>query len=215
MIPTWRKLPFWKHKYPGVKQKLQERLDQGATIFPTPRNLFAALRSTRFEDVKVVILGQDPYHTKELAHGYAFSVLPHIKKLPPSLRNILQEYQTDLGYPAPKTGDLRPWAQRGVLLLNTCLTVEEGKANSHVGLGWEMLTFDILRALDARRGCVFNLWGRQAQSYIGCIEHSPIIHAVHPSGLSAHRGWFGSKVFSKTNEKLTEIGVPAIDWRLV
>lgn len=214
MIRTYRHLPFWKHKYPKVQEKLKERLDQGASVLPSPRNLFAALRHTKFNDVKVVILGQDPYHTKGLAHGYAFSVLPHIKKLPPSLLNIFKEYETDLGYKRPKTGDLRPWADRGVLLLNTCLTVEEGKANSHVGIGWEMLTFDILRSLDARGGCVFNLWGRQAQSYIGCIEHSPTVLATHPSGLSAHRGWFGSKVFSKTNDELSKIGVSAVDWRL-
>lgn len=215
MIPTYRGLPFWKHRYPKVKEKLKERLDQGASVYPSPRNLFAALRATRFDDVKVVILGQNPYHTKGLAHGYAFSVLPHIKKLPPSLRNILKEYETDLGYPAPKTGDLRLWAERGVLLLNTCLTVEEGKTNSHEDFGWDMLTFDILRGLDARGGCVFNLWGRQAQSFIGCIEHSPIVSAPHPSGLSAHRGWFGSRVFSKTNKELSKIGVSTIDWRLV
>ena len=215
MIPTYRHLPFWKHRYPKVKEKLQERLDQGTTIFPSPRNLFAALRATRMEKVKVVILGQDPYHTKGLAHGYAFSVLPHIKKLPPSLRNILKEYETDLGYPAPKTGDLRLWAERGVLLLNTCLTVEEGKANSHVDFGWDMLTFDILRALDSRGGVVFNLWGRRAQFFSGCISSSPTICVPHPSGLSGYTGWFGSKVFSRSNQELTKLGVREIDWRLV
>lgn len=211
MIPTWRKLPFWKHRYPKVKEKLQERLDQGATIYPRPRDLFAALRATKFQEVKVVILGQNPYDTKGLAHGYAFSVLPHIKKLPPSLRNILKEYETDLGYPMPKTGDLRPWAERGVLLLNTCLTVEDGRPNSHEDFGWDMLTFDILRALDQKGDCVFNLWGQSAKHFSGCIQDSPIVEAVHPSSLSAHRGWFGSRVFSRTNALLKE----PIDWRLI
>lgn len=215
MIPTYRGLPFWKHRYPQVRQKLKERYDQGAIIYPHPRDLFAALRSTKFQDVKVVILGQNPYDTKGLAHGYAFSVLPHIKKLPQSLRNILKEYETDLGYPMPKTGDLRPWAEHGVLLLNTCLTTEEGEANSHEDFGWDMLTFDILRALDSRGGVVFNLWGRQAQHFKGCIERCPTICVPHPSGLSGYTGWFGSKVFSQSNQELAKLEVSPIEWRLI
>jgi uracil-DNA glycosylase len=215
LIPTYRHLPFWKHRYPKVKARLQERIDQGAIIYPRPKQLFAALRTTKFQDVKVVILAQDPYHTKGLAHGYAFSVLPHIKKLPASLRNIQTEYCSDLGYPKPKTGDLRPWAERGVLLLNTCLTVEEGRPNSHEDFGWDMLTFDILRALDSRGGVVFNLWGRQAQHFKGCISASPTICVPHPSGLSSYTGWFGSKVFSRSNQELAKCGVSPIDWRLI
>ena len=212
---TWKKLPFWKHRYPAVLEKLRERIEQGAVIFPRPQNVFKALQLTEFEKVKVVILGQDPYHLKGYAHGLSFSTLPHVRPLPSSLRNIFKEYSSDLGYPAPKTGDLRLWAERGVLLLNTCLTVEEGKANSHVDFGWDMLTFDILRALDQNDGVVFNLWGRQARSFKGCIERSPVVEAVHPSGLSAHNGWFGSRVFSRTNRYLLEQGREPIDWRLI
>lgn len=186
---------------------------------PHPSLRFKALELTPFNKVKCVILGQDPYHTKGIAHGLAFSVQPHIKSLPPSLRNIFVEYELDLGYPKPRSGDLSLWAREGCLLLNTILTVEEGKPLSHKGLGWEKLTYEILRSLNDKRGTtdddsiVFMLWGKAAQEYRALIDNPRhlVLCAAHPSPLNAKGGFFGCKHFSKTNEFLKD---RKIDWRL-
>ena len=175
---------------------------------------YQALQSTPFDSVKCVILGQDPYHTKGMAHGLAFSVLPHWTRLPPTLQNIHKEYVSDLGYESPRSGCLRNWAERGVLLLNTSLTVEQGKADSHAKAGWSLLCYETLRSLHERGGVVFNLWGSRAQEYEAAVRGSRLVSTVHPSPLSAHRGWYGSKPFSKTNTHLKELNIEPIDWKL-
>ena len=210
-LASWNFLKFWDF----YNEKLAKDLDSNShrpPILPPKADWFKALELTPFEKVKVVLLGQDPYHTKGMAHGLAFSVLPHVKKIPPSLQNIFREYQTDLGFCAPRNGDLRLWAERGVLLLNTILTVEEGKANSHKGLGWERLTYEICKALSKRGGVVFLFMGKQAAEYRGAVEDAPCIITPHPSPLA--KGFSGSKPFSKVNEELKKLGVEEIDWRL-
>ena len=206
MIKGWKFLKFWKHGYPEVERYLS-KCDSYL-----PYDCYAALRLTPFDKVKCVILGQDPYHTKGMAHGLAFSVLPHVKTLPPSLRNIFKEYQSDLDYPPPRNGDLRLWAERGVLLLNTILTVEEGKPLSHKNIGWEQLTYEIVRALGERGGTVFLLMGKVAQEYQGACGSCPVVSTAHPSPLS--KGFAGSKPFSRVNEELSKLGIEPIDWRL-
>lgn len=181
-----------------------------ADCLPRRQWWFHALELTPFNKVKCVILGQDPYPTKGHAHGLAFSVQPHVRRLPKSLVNIFTEYRSDLGYLAPRSGDLTVWAERGVLLLNTILTVEEGKPLSHAGLGWEKLTYEIVRALDERTGVVFCLWGKRAQEYQGALRSSPVVCSAHPSPLSANKGFFGSKPFTRINSHLNE----PINWKL-
>lgn len=212
-LKSWEHLKFWKN-YPELAITLHKKSE---TIFPYSKDWFKALELTPFDKVKCVILGQDPYHTKGLAHGLAFSIQPHIKKLPPSLRNILKEYQADLGYPAPRSGDLRAWAERGVLLLNTILTVEEGKPLSHKNLGWEKLTYEIVRSLSERGSVVFVLWGKSAQEYKAACGECPVLIASHPSPLGATKGevsFAGSRPFSRTNEELKKLGIDQIDWKL-
>lgn len=194
---------------------------------PLAGNWFKALELTPYDKVKCVILGQDPYPTPGHAMGLAFSVLPHVRPLPRSLANIFREYVDDLGYPTPRTGDLTPWAQEGVLLLNTVLTVEAGSPNSHAGIGWEKLTYEILRSLAERTtrniqenvgrvherdSPVFVLWGKSAQEYKGALRGAPMVCSAHPSPLSASRGFFGSRPFSRVNEYLGK--ERAINWRL-
>ena len=208
-LSSWSFLKFWKHGYPGVLKILEYK---NSSICPAEDNWFKALELTTFDKVKVVILGQDPYHTKGVANGLAFSVQAHVKKLPPSLRNILREYQDDLGYPAPRTGDLRVWAERGVLLLNTILTVEEGKPLSHKNIGWEKLCYEIVRCLAERRDVVFVLWGQSAQDYTAACGSCPIVANPHPSPLS--KGFLGSRPFTRVNEELKKIGKELIEWRL-
>ena len=208
-LSSWEFLKFWKQVWPVIWSSALEADGPFAkTTFPSRANWFKALQLTPFDKVKVVILGQDPYHTKGLADGLAFSVPPHIRKLPPSLLNLFKEYQADLGYQKPRTGDLSEWAVRGVLLLNTVLTVEEGKANSHKGLGWEKLTYEVLRSLAKRGEVVFLLMGRQAQEYRAACHPCPVVCTPHPSPLA--KGFLGSKPFSRVNELLKE----KIDWRL-
>ena len=185
----------------------------GPHIFPPKELVYKAFDLTPFDKVKVVILGQDPYPTKGYANGLAFSVRPDVKPLPRSLQNIFKEYRDDLGYPQPRNGDLTLWAERGVLLLNSVLTVEEGKPLSHRGLGWEKLTIEVVQKLsEYREGLVFLLWGKSAQEYGGLINASKhlVYRSSHPSPLSADRGFLGSRPFSTANEFLTE----PIDWRL-
>lgn len=185
-------------------------------IHPDMYHIFEALELTPFHEVKVVILGQDPYHGYNQAHGLSFSVQPGVK-IPPSLRNIYKEMESDLGIPPVAHGNLSSWAKQGVLLLNTVLTVREGQAYSHRGQGWEQLTDVIIEKLNARQQpIVFILWGRPAQEKIKMIDTSrhAIIKSPHPSPLSASRGFFGSRPFSKTNQILQNWGEKPIDWQL-
>ena len=194
----------------------QER-EAGKVIYPPAADVFNAFKYTEFADVKVVILGQDPYHGPNQAHGLCFSVLPGVA-VPPSLVNIYKELQRDIpGFEIPGHGYLLSWAQQGVLLLNTVLTVEAGKAHSHASLGWEKFTDRVIAALnDHRDGLVFLLWGNHAQKkgqYIDRQRHH-VLMAPHPSPLSAHRGFLGCGHFSKTNQFLTETGQQPITWQI-
>ncbi len=185
-------------------------------VFPAAENVFKALELTPFDNVKVVILGQDPYHGDNQAHGLSFSVQKGIA-LPPSLLNIYKELESDLGIPVAKSGDLTPWAKQGVLLLNTVLTVRAHEANSHRGQGWETFTDAVISSLNqASHPIVFILWGRPAQEKEKLITNPKhvVLKSVHPSPLSAYRGFFGSKPFSKANAFLEETGQTPIDWRL-
>ncbi len=199
--------------------ELREFLKQEYTtqkIHPDMYHIFEALELTPYEKVKVVILGQDPYHGVNQAHGLSFSVQPGVA-IPPSLRNIYKEMQSDLGIPPVAHGNLVSWAKQGVLLLNTVLTVREGQAYSHRGKGWEQLTDAVIEKLNQREEpIVFILWGKPAQAKSAMIDTSrhAIIKSVHPSPLSASRGFFGSKPFSQANELLTNWGETPINWQL-
>ena len=185
-------------------------------VYPAVENIYNALHYTAYNEVKVVILGQDPYHGPNQAHGLSFSVQPDVK-IPPSLKNIYKELHEDLGCSIPNHGYLVEWAKQGVLLLNTVLTVREGEANSHRGKGWEIFTDRIIHLLNEReKPIVFILWGKPAQSKIPYIDQNrhAILTSVHPSPLSAKRGFFGSKPFSKTNEYLKKWGLKEIDWQI-
>lgn len=184
------------------------------TIYPKPNEVFNAFRYTDFDNVKVVILGQDPYHGPNQAEGLSFSVSDDVLK-PPSLKNIFKELKSDLGIPFPKHNSLKPWAKQGVLLLNAVLTVEEHKPASHKGKGWEIFTDDVIDILNKReKPIVFILWGAFARSKKGLITNKQhyIIESAHPSPFSARNGFFGSKPFSKTNKFLREKGLEEIDW---
>ena len=184
------------------------------TIYPKPNEVFNAFRYTDFDNVKVVILGQDPYHGPNQAEGLSFSVSDDVLK-PPSLKNIFKELESDLGIPFPKHNSLKPWAKQGVLLLNAVLTVEEHKPASHKGKGWEIFTDDVIDILNKReKPIVFILWGAFARSKKSLITNKQhyIIESAHPSPFSARNGFFGSKPFSKTNKFLREKGLEAIDW---
>lgn len=185
-------------------------------IYPNMYDLFNALKYVSYEDTKVVILGQDPYHGKGQAHGFSFSVKEDVP-IPPSLLNIYKELNNDLGLFIPDNGDLTKWAKQGVLLLNTVLTVREKSPNSHRGKGWEILTDRIIEILNKRnKPMVFILWGANAKSKERLITNKNhlILKSVHPSPLSAYRGFFGSKVFSRTNEFLKANNMDEIDWQI-
>jgi len=209
-------------KQPKLEQLatfLQGRLDQHIDLLPSQNDWFNAFKLTPFKQVKVVILGQDPYHGFEQgqpqAHGLSFSVNKSIKT-PPSLRNILKELNADLAIELAAHGDLTQWAQQGVLLLNTVLTVEQGQAGAHQGRGWEVLTDQVIRAISEQCSeVVFMLWGKPAQLKAGLIDGNKhcILKAVHPSPLSAYRGFFGCGHFSKANIYLAGHGQRAIDWQ--
>lgn len=186
------------------------------TVFPPDDQVFAALSFASPRDISVVILGQDPYHEHDQAHGLSFSVKPNVTS-PPSLRNIFVERENDVGLKPPTHGTLTPWAHQGVLLLNTSLTVREGSAGSHAKKGWEAITDQIIRTVnDNTERCVFILWGAHAQAKKKLItqDHHAILEAPHPSPLSAYRGFFGSAPFSRTNALLQEAGRAPIDWSL-
>lgn len=185
-------------------------------VYPDKYDIFNALNYTAYKDVKVVILGQDPYHGPRQAHGLSFSVKPGVPA-PPSLVNIYKELKDDLGCSIPNNGYLKKWADQGVLLLNTSLTVRAGEANSHRNKGWEIFTDDVIYILNKRqRPIVFILWGSNAISKEKLITNKAhyIIKSPHPSPLSAYRGFFGSKPFSKTNNFLQSIGEKTIDWQI-
>lgn len=220
---SWKHLKFFSQQVNSDGWTLQGQIEEallarkmyhGKNILPNEDDWYKAFELTPFDKVKVVILGQDPYHTKGVAHGLAFSALPHNKNLPASLRNIFKEYVSDLGYPQPRNGDLRVWAERGVLLLNTILTVEEGDPMSHSGYGWEKLTYEVVRSLAETGRVVFILMGRKAQELKAACEPCPTISTAHPSPLSASFGFFGSKIFTKANKLLENINAEPIDWRL-
>lgn len=186
------------------------------TTYPDIDDIFNAMHYTSYKDVKVVILGQDPYHGPNQAHGLSFSVKPEVK-IPPSLRNIYKELNEDIGCYIPNNGYLKRWTDQGVLLLNTVLTVRKGEANSHKKIGWQIFTDNIMKLLNDRKDpIVFIFWGNNAISKEKLITNSShyIIKSVHPSPLSARRGFFGSKPFSKTNEFLKSIDKNPIDWQI-
>lgn len=200
----------------ALRAFLKTELQSGAKVFPRPAEYFAALDATPFESVRVVILGQDPYHGAGQAHGLCFSVRDGVA-FPPSLLNIFKELESDVAVKRPQSGNLSTWSKRGILLLNSVLTVREGQAASHQGRGWEKFTDRVIRELSEKRsGLVFVLWGAYAQKKGAVIDRSKhfVIECVHPSPLSAHRGFFGSKPFSKINSYLTSRGEAPIDWSL-
>jgi uracil-DNA glycosylase len=203
-------LKFWDMEWPNIAKQLDKK-----QYFPRQEDIFRALELTPLGNTKVIILGQDPYHTKGAANGLAFSVYPHYKPLPPSLRNILTELSSDLGYPMPRTGDLSGWADQGVLLLNRHLTVEEGRPLSHQYLGWDKLTYEITRRLSGlSRNLVWIMWGTQAQEFAGAVDTRKdcLIQSSHPSPYSCNKGFLGSKPFSRANEFLEAMGEEPIDW---
>ncbi|WP_038174103.1 uracil-DNA glycosylase [Vibrio pacinii] len=189
----------------------------GKVIYPPSQDVFNAFKATEFHDVKVVIIGQDPYHGPNQAHGLCFSVLPGVKT-PPSLLNMYKELAQDIaGFDIPQHGYLQSWAEQGVLLLNTVLTVEQGKAHSHAKSGWETFTDKVIEAINHHQsGVVFLLWGAHAQKKGRFIDRSRhhVLAGPHPSPLSAHRGFFGCRHFSQTNQILIQQGKPPIEWRL-
>ena len=206
---------FEKPYYLELREFLKEEY-RTKTIYPNMNNIFEALKRTSYKDTKVLILGQDPYHGENQAHGLAFSVQPNVA-IPPSLLNIYKELQSDIGCFIPNNGYLKKWADEGVLLLNTVLTVRAGLANSHKGKGWEKFTDSVIKALNEREEpMVFILWGNNAISKKSLITNKNhlILQSVHPSPLSASRGFFGSKPFSKTNEFLVSKGIEPIDWQI-
>lgn len=217
--------PSWKARIGEYLQRdemrtlsafLRERRAQGARIYPPGPQIFAAFDATPFDAVKVVILGQDPYHGPGQAHGLCFSVRPGVP-VPPSLDNIFKEIQRDRGIARPDHGCLTPWAERGVLLLNAVLTVEDGRAGAHQGKGWEGFTDHVVETLNREReGLVFLLWGSYAQAKGKVIDprRHRVLKAPHPSPLSAHRGFLGCGHFSATNEYLERHGQTPIDWSL-
>lgn len=217
MMTTWNEIlaeEMQKDYYQELQAFVQKRRAE-VRVFPDEKNVFNALELTPFESVKVVILGQDPYHGFGQAHGLSFSVQKGIP-LPPSLKNIYKELQEDIGGELPTEGDLSHWAQQGVLLLNTVLTVEEGNANSHKGKGWERLTNQLIESLnELKHPVIFILWGKPAQDKEKLIINSNhvILKAPHPSPLSAYRGFFGSKPFSRVNDILIQQGQSPIRWK--
>ncbi|NEP55691.1 MAG: uracil-DNA glycosylase [Symploca sp. SIO2G7] len=217
--PTWKAVledVFVTPNMQALKKFLKEEKAAGKIIYPRGSLMFNAMNSTPFDQVKVVILGQDPYHGPGQAHGLSFSV-PKGVALPPSLINIFKEIEQDLGIKLPKHGCLQDWADQGVLLLNSVLTVEQHKAASHKGKGWEEFTDAIISALNQqRKNLVFLLWGSYAQKKGKFIdrERHLVLTSPHPSPLSAHRGFFGNRHFSKTNAYLQKNGVEPISWSL-
>ncbi|MBC6002268.1 MAG: uracil-DNA glycosylase [Paeniclostridium sordellii] len=206
---------FEKPYYLELRQFLKNEYET-QVIYPDMYDIFNALKYTSYKDTKVLILGQDPYHGENQAHGLAFSVKPGVR-IPPSLSNMYKELHGDLGCFIPNNGYLVPWAEQGVLLLNTALTVRAHQANSHKGKGWEVFTDNIIKLLNLRdEPVIFVLWGNNARSKKKLIDTNKhyIIESAHPSPLSASRGFFGSKPFSKTNDILIKLGRDPINWQI-
>ena len=215
---SWKRLlkeEFEKKYFDEIKQFIRTEYKL-KTIFPEEKNIFNAFNSTPVINVKVVILGQDPYHKVGQAHGLSFSVLDGVS-VPPSLKNIYKEISVDLGITVPASGNLQKWANQGVFLLNTMLTVEKGMPSSHKKCGWDIFTSKVIELLSNQRtGIVFLLWGKAAQLNESLIDQSKhlVLKAPHPSPLSAYSGFFGCRHFSKANKYLKDRGLEPIDWRL-
>jgi uracil-DNA glycosylase len=193
---------------------LREEIAAGRGYLPAGDHVLRAFKQP-LDDVRVLIVGQDPYPTPGHPVGLSFSVAPKVRPLPRSLVNIFREYAADLGYPTPATGDLTPWAERGVLLLNRVLTVQPGRPGSHRGKGWEAVTEQAIRALAARQGpLVAILWGRDARNLAPLLAGVPLVESAHPSPMSADAGFFGSRPFSRANGLLAGVGAAEIDWKL-
>lgn len=204
--------PYYKNLYNRVKEEYGRYL-----IFPPADDIFNAFHFTPLSEVKVLLLGQDPYHNVNQAHGLSFSVPENQREIPPSLQNIYKELETDLGCYIPNNGYLKKWADQGVLLLNTVLTVRAHQANSHQGRGWEQFTDAVIQAVNAQeRPIVYFLWGRPAQMKEHMLTNPKhlILKAPHPSPLSAYRGFFGCRHFSRANEFLEANGIAPIDWQI-
>ena len=218
--PSW--LPALQNEFQkpymlGLNQFLEQEYKQGTIVYPKPSDIFNAFKLTPFNEVKVIILGQDPYHGANQAHGLSFSVQKGVA-IPPSLKNIYKELQADIpGFKIPAHGDLSSWAKQGVLLLNTTLTVRAGEPGSHQKMGWEQFTDQAIRALsEQREGLVFMLWGRHAQAKASLIDPTKhvVLTAAHPSPFSAYNGFFGCKHFSKANAYLLNKAEKLINWQL-
>ena len=207
---------FQSEKYQNLEKWLNSEY-ANKTIYPEPKNVFNALNLVKYNDVKVVITGQDPYHNPRQAHGLSFSVEDDIN-IPPSLQNIYKELESDMNCYIPNNGNLTKWAKQGVLLLNSVLTVEKNKPNSHKGKGWELITSKIDKVLSDRNDpVIFLLWGNNAKGFMKYIDTNKhyILTAVHPSPMSANQGgWFGCRHFSKTNEILKTLNKSPIDWQI-
>ena len=216
---SWKlalKAEFKTEYFSELKRFLENERNTGQIIYPQGQNIFAAFDKTPIEKVKVVILGQDPYHGTGQAHGLSFSV-PEKQAIPPSLQNIFKELKSDLSIPIPKTGNLEKWARQGVLLLNATLTVRANQPGSHQKKGWEYITDSVIRMLSENQsGIIFILWGKYAQAKQPLIDTTKhfILSCPHPSPFSADKGFFGCKHFSKTNEILVEEGLTPIHWNL-
>ena len=215
--PSWKKelSSLFSEEYFSSLKSFLITEKKNYTVFPPGKKIFSAFDRTPFEDVKVVIIGQDPYHGAGQANGLCFSVSDGIRK-PPSLNNIFKELNSDLGIPIPETGNLEPWADQGVLLLNATLTVRAGEAGSHQKKGWEKFTDGVIKKIsDDKEGVVFLLWGRFAHTKAELIDENKhhVLKAAHPSPL-ARGAYFGSKHFSKTNKILKQKGLNPIDWRI-
>ncbi|MFF5990093.1 uracil-DNA glycosylase [Prauserella flavalba] len=213
--PGWAKaLAPVEAKITAMGEFLRGEVAEGRRYLPSGDNILRAFKQP-FEDVRVLIVGQDPYPTPGHPIGLCFAVAPDVRPLPKSLINIYREYCEDLGHPTPSNGDLTPWTQQGVLLLNRALTVQPGKPNSHQGKGWEEITEQAITALAAREEpMVAILWGSNARRLKPLLGDVPCIESVHPSPLSAHNGFFGSRPFSRANELLEKQGAAPIDWKL-
>jgi uracil-DNA glycosylase len=195
---------------------LEKEVAEGWTVLPPPQDIFRALKVTPYDSVKVVLLGQDPYHTPGMAHGLSFSVQPHVRSLPPSLKNIYRELHDDVGCRVPNNGHLEPWARQGVLMLNAVLTVRAHAPNSHRGRGWEFVTDRIIELINEKpTRVVFILWGGEAKKKRALITnaHHVVISCAHPSPLSV-RMFFGCRCFSHANRLLTEAAITAVDWQI-
>jgi uracil-DNA glycosylase len=213
VIGEEKQKPYFKQILSYVEQRRQE----GIVVYPSAPDMFNAFKLTSFEQTKVVILGQDPYHGPNQAHGLCFSVLGNVKQ-PPSLVNIFKELESDIeGFQIPSHGNLAAWAEQGVLLLNTVLTVEQGQAHSHANIGWETFTDRVIEQINQHKeGVIFMLWGSHAQKKGARIEQKRhrVLQSVHPSPLSAYRGFFGCKHFSQANQFLESSGRSPINWQV-